>query len=147
MSDSPRAGRTDRGTSRVLGTTTLLAVTVVAALVAGTYAVGVDAPTAGPTTASLSLSYDDSGDRLVVHHGGGESLADGTLVVRNRTDVLARKSAERFGVGETRSVAVSRSALRDSEQIRLVWNPEGAADPRLLSAVEPGDIEGLDDSG
>ncbi|MFC7198764.1 type IV pilin [Halospeciosus flavus] len=124
---SPQAGPSERGLSPVVGTVVLVAIVVLLATLVGAFAMGVGVPSSEPTTAVVELSYDDANDQLVVHHRSGEALADGTLVVRNESGVLARYTPTEFGVGETIEQNVSTATLRNSERVTVVWNPEGAS--------------------
>ncbi|MFC7198861.1 type IV pilin N-terminal domain-containing protein [Halospeciosus flavus] len=145
--NAPNSGDStcSRGASSVLGTTILIAITVVLVFSVGTFVVGVDTPSGQTPTTVVEATYDDSSNELVLHHRAGDTLSDGDLVVRNESTTLARTTPTAFGVGQTISVPVEEKTMADSERIEVLWVPDGSgANRALLVSTSPPKVEGYD---
>lgn len=132
-----RVSRGERALSPVVGTLLLVAVVVALAATAGLLVANLDTTRSDPPTALLECTYDAGDDRLVIHHGGGETLTGGTLAVRNGSATLLTASPTGFGAGDTVAGTVSTAALRDSERLRVVWRAGRGDTSTVLASPSP----------
>ncbi|WP_331232721.1 type IV pilin N-terminal domain-containing protein [Natronorarus salvus] len=95
----------DRAVSPVIGVILMVAITVILAAVIGTFVLGLgDSVESAPST-QLSLSADDSEDRLVLSNDGGDALDPDDLTIR----VVDGEDEATFNIEDEEDLSVGSS--------------------------------------
>ena len=118
----------DRGVSPVIGVILMVAITVILAAVIGAFVLGLgDQASETAPQASFDFDFNQDDNLANVTHGGGDSIDNSSLTVRNESDTNDRvyflDDGDTVSAGDTATIDYDNSG----ETIRVIWEGDSTS--------------------